>query len=364
MQTAAGNTSPAHRERLAWLDTAKGIALLLVLFGHCFRDSMRQQSPLCAFLYDFVYAFHVPVFFFVAGMCYALGRKRYRAQSCGRGILAKLRAYMLPWFSYSVLVYLLFFTAQHLPPLARMLPDGMPAVTPPEYLRLMLCNENPYAFHLWYLYTQFLFLALVRLIDRFRSEKRFRGLLVLLILLSSIAYQAFAKHWIWTVKGFLQQLTFFLLGVLISPELLLRRRRQLLLAGAAGALLIALRLTAPVSAALSDLGPAWDAVDFVLCRAGVIAMILAVVATSSLLEPTRAGGALTQLGRNSLAWYLYHQPFCCALLGGLLYDALGLPMLPCIAACFAASLAFPPLLRMLIRALHLDGICRRIGLPC
>ena len=37
--------------------------------------------------------------------------------------------------------------------------------------------------------------------------------------------------------------------------------------------------------------------------------------------------------------YLVHQPFCCAFLGVVLYNRLGVPALPTMAACLAASLA-------------------------
>lgn len=349
-------------ERVEWLDTAKGIALLLVLLGHCFRDSMREVSAVCAFLYDFVYTFHVPTFFFISGMCYAMGRERYRAMSLRRVVCSRLRAYMLPWLSYSLLMYLLFFASQHIAPVARLLPAGYPAVSPLDYAVMMLKNENPYAFHLWYLYTLFLFFIFIRLVDRLRSERVFRWVLVLLMAGSCAGYLLFAQNLCWTVKSFFQQLMFFLAGVLATPAFLVRRRKLLVGAGCVCAAAMAARLLMP--GLLSGNGMLTGALDFTLWRVCVMGMILGLTSACSLLRNTGAGQRLASLGKNSLAWYLYHQPFCCAVLGGLLYDKLGLPLALCVALCMAASLAFPALLVALVRALHLQGLCRRLGLPC
>lgn len=56
--------------RVAWLEPARGFAL----FGHFFRDSMRQTGAVRVFPCDFVYAYHVPAQFFVSGMRCAVKR--------------------------------------------------------------------------------------------------------------------------------------------------------------------------------------------------------------------------------------------------------------------------------------------------
>ena len=56
--------------RVAWLEPARGFAL----FGHCFRDSMRQTGADRASLNDFVCAFRVPALFFIYGMRWSVKR--------------------------------------------------------------------------------------------------------------------------------------------------------------------------------------------------------------------------------------------------------------------------------------------------
>lgn len=49
-----------HTERLRWLDGVKGLAIVLVVWGHIALDAQAARV--------FVYSFHLPVFFVVMGI--------------------------------------------------------------------------------------------------------------------------------------------------------------------------------------------------------------------------------------------------------------------------------------------------------
>ena len=72
------NPETKNENRLAWLDLAKGFAMLLVLIGHCMRDEMRQVSPVLDFLYRAFYIFHMSYFFWLSGVNYRLSRDKGR----------------------------------------------------------------------------------------------------------------------------------------------------------------------------------------------------------------------------------------------------------------------------------------------
>lgn len=49
------------KERIAWIDIAKAIAIFFIVLGH-----QLPSGPLCGYLYSF----HVPLFFFLSGLTF------------------------------------------------------------------------------------------------------------------------------------------------------------------------------------------------------------------------------------------------------------------------------------------------------
>lgn len=63
--------------RIEWIDIAKGIAIFLVVIGHCIPDAASPTGisvPGYRMLHDVIYSFHMPLFFFLAG--YLVVRKK------------------------------------------------------------------------------------------------------------------------------------------------------------------------------------------------------------------------------------------------------------------------------------------------
>ena len=103
-------------KRLDHIDIAKAIGLLLVIYGHTFRMSMRAVHPWCAFSYTFVYRFHVPLLYFLSGMGCTLTAQKNRSLSARQFLHKKVHSLLLPWGVYSAFLYLLFYLANRLPP--------------------------------------------------------------------------------------------------------------------------------------------------------------------------------------------------------------------------------------------------------
>jgi len=89
------------RGRIAWLDAAKGLAILLVVWGHVLRGvhAAGVGVPECFFNFAdaAVYSFHIPLFFLVSGLL--------AGSVASRGGLAalpgKARAILLPYAVWS-----------------------------------------------------------------------------------------------------------------------------------------------------------------------------------------------------------------------------------------------------------------------
>lgn len=85
---------PAARERVSWIDAAKGLGIVLIVLGHI----ASVETP--SLLYVYIYAFHVPLFFFISGLTLKPGRDRFGAMLGG-----KLRSLLLPYLCYALLGY-------------------------------------------------------------------------------------------------------------------------------------------------------------------------------------------------------------------------------------------------------------------
>ena len=64
------------------------------------------------FSYALVYRFHVSLLFLLSGFGYALTLEKNKTLTEWRYLGKKAKALLLPWFSYSVLIYVVFVAAQ------------------------------------------------------------------------------------------------------------------------------------------------------------------------------------------------------------------------------------------------------------
>ncbi|HEX9059905.1 MAG TPA: acyltransferase family protein [Clostridia bacterium] len=76
------------KQRIEWIDTARGIGMLLVMFAH---------APISNTLSKFIYAFHMPLFFFISG--YLFNSNKYT--NGANFIKSKFKTLIMPFFVFS-----------------------------------------------------------------------------------------------------------------------------------------------------------------------------------------------------------------------------------------------------------------------
>ncbi len=96
----APTTRAGSAPRIEWVDAARGIGIVLVVFAHDVRGlELVGTSPLATRVDRLIYAFHMPLFFFLAGL--------FASQSVRRGARAfvtdKLRVIAYPYLLWSLL---------------------------------------------------------------------------------------------------------------------------------------------------------------------------------------------------------------------------------------------------------------------
>lgn len=81
------------KTRIGWVDTAKGIGLLLVIIGHL-------PIPLVPV---WIYTFHMPLFFFLSGVVFS-GKKYTFIEFLKK----KVKSLVIPYFSLGLVIYLFY----------------------------------------------------------------------------------------------------------------------------------------------------------------------------------------------------------------------------------------------------------------
>ena len=82
-----------NKNRIEWVDAAKGLGLILVVLGHL-------KFP---YLSTWIYTFHIPLFFFLSGFVFS-GQK----YSFKQYLLKKIKTLVIPYFALGLVIYLVW----------------------------------------------------------------------------------------------------------------------------------------------------------------------------------------------------------------------------------------------------------------
>jgi fucose 4-O-acetylase-like acetyltransferase len=95
-------SSSSQSDRIDWLDYAKGIGIFWVVLGHILRGlggSVLPQSALLQAIDQWIYAFHIPLFFFISG----LFAERLAVKPFSQVVLNRVQVIIYPYVFWSVL---------------------------------------------------------------------------------------------------------------------------------------------------------------------------------------------------------------------------------------------------------------------
>jgi len=180
------------QRRENWVDVAKGIGIILVVYGHVARGLFNSGTPMPLEAYrladSIVYSFHMPLFFFISGLFFL---ESFSKRGGWGVIFSKVDTILYPYLIWSLLqgsieVWLSKYTNR--------------SVSYDQVLALLWAPQDQF----WFLYYLFIFFILAVL---FFSVVP-RTFLILALLLSAMFYCS-AFH----VAYFQNYLVFFLLGM-------------------------------------------------------------------------------------------------------------------------------------------------------
>lgn len=169
-------------QRLLWPDIAKGIGILLVVFGHTISPKMRSDYWGFDFFSTWLETVHMPLFFFVSGWIFEIKAEKYMDNRV-KTVYSKFCRLMIPYFSFSILYYIFVnialrwsFTA----PFFAMSTGVYQKYTLYQSVFQILTFENSMAPNLWFIYVLFIVTMLNVLLPQ--PMKRLSTLTVLFLL--------------------------------------------------------------------------------------------------------------------------------------------------------------------------------------
>ena len=155
---ASSQVNPDYQrkqKRLLWVDYAKGIGIFLVVFGHILRglinSSVVQNSPAWEFIDSWIYAFHMPLFFFLSGLFV----QRSLSKPFKDFVLDKLYVIAYPYFIWSIIQTTLQSFASGYTNNALSLTDIWKIIYQPQM-------------QFWFLYTLFAIMLLYAVLNKLK----------------------------------------------------------------------------------------------------------------------------------------------------------------------------------------------------
>lgn len=86
------------KQRIKWIDIAKGITIILVVIGHLNIKMFPEVKPII----DFIYTFHMPLFFLLSGLTFSIDRNN----GFWTFFKKKFKRLMTPYFAFSILIFI------------------------------------------------------------------------------------------------------------------------------------------------------------------------------------------------------------------------------------------------------------------
>lgn len=166
--------------RLRYIDCSRGIAILLVIFGHSMIKDFTIHNRLIYYLRYFIYTIHMPLFFIISGFLFEKNLKKYINTKKINYVIDKFLKFMIPYFAFSIINYFIVFIGLKIEPLAKILINQNYVL---NSIGISIFSIFTYIghidSHLWFLYVMFFVLLVNRLL--FAKDYNSRNSLTLFI---------------------------------------------------------------------------------------------------------------------------------------------------------------------------------------
>ncbi len=302
------------KQRILWADILKWAGMLLIYLGHL---------PVSENTYLFIFAQHVPLFFFAAGF---FAKMEPKEGSFFAFLWKKIRSLVIPYFLFSLLtiLYMCIVSMRAWADVPQMLFDMVVGIR----------NQTP-AIQLWFLPCLFVIAVFFEIAKRIIRSKWFLALIVIALYVVGTFFLGHQPtqdpSWVWNVDSAMVYLLYYFLGALLFSFFNNRKyKRQksgiralwwiLFLLSAAYEVLLLLKSVAVAAFLEQNLG---TIIFRIVNLFSTLLLLFFFVCLAKLLEKIPGVSAfLARVGKDSL--YLNGNEMIFKNLFSLLFGALGL----------------------------------------
>ena len=97
-------TEDSSKIHVGWIDAYKGVLIILVVLGHVIGGGIHLMPEgtfsrtVAEYAFKFIYSFHMPAFFLIAGVTFGMGRRKTFSEFLGR----KAQRLLVPYFFFGI----------------------------------------------------------------------------------------------------------------------------------------------------------------------------------------------------------------------------------------------------------------------
>lgn len=199
------------KERITWIDVAKGFGIFLVVYGHNFPVTET-----------YIYTFHMPLFFMIAGFFHP---EKLNA----RNIKKRFKSLVVPYFLWAFILYLFWLFAGR--------KFGVSATQNLSIEKNFIgifygqggMQYMDWGIPMWFLLAIFNTFLLFGLVKMIRHKILQVIVLLLLILLGFLLPEIYPVHYVWSFDVALVSLVFYAFGYYVFPYLKALNKRELII---------------------------------------------------------------------------------------------------------------------------------------
>lgn len=272
--------------RTKWVDIAKGIGIILVVYGHVLRGLHEANLDMSERFFEvsdaLVYGFHMPLFFFLSGMFAA----KWARRDLPTATFQKTQSLLYPYVIWSLLQGVIMIA---LSSLTNNTEDGLTFSNLGYHIALAPFGQ------FWFLYALFFIFMLYYALRRLASDT------IIMLLSLAMFMMVPVMSGTWAFGSLCSNFAFFVLGSLLFQKGLVDKLLRFKGSLAASSLLF-IGVNAAYISVLDSLGTyALQAVQFAVALIGI-----AFIINISYQLSQWKSSVLTAIGSASMTIYLVH----------------------------------------------------------